>query len=930
MADKDKPAGSGAAGGPSDIRPVSITDEMKRSYLDYAMSVIVSRALPDIRDGLKPVHRRILFGMQELGLDWNKKYVKSARVVGEVMGKYHPHGNAPIYEALVRMAQDFSMRLPLVDGQGNFGSVDGDPPAAERYTECKLTKVAGTLLDDLDKDTVEFRENYDGSLKEPVVLPAKFPNLLVNGSGGIAVGMATNIPPHNLGEVIDACIAHLDNPEISIDELNRIVPGPDFPTGGLILGRTGIASAYHKGRGSIVMRARVHVEEIRKDREALIVTAIPYQVNKRVLIEKIAEFVREKKLEGISDIWDESNREGMRIVIELKRDAIADVVLNQLWRFSDLQTSFGANMLAINGGRPEQLNLKDMITAFTAHREEVVSRRTKHLLTKARDRAHVLVGLAVAVANIDEMIRLIRSAPSPADAREQMMARDWPAKDIGPLVELIADPRHQLTPEGTIRLSDEQARAILDLRLQRLTALGRDEIGDELKKLGEEIKEFLAILSSRARIVDIIKSGLNSIKDEFATPRMTEILELEGELEDEDLIQREDMVVTVSHRGYIKRVPLSTYRAQRRGGKGRSGMSTREEDVVTQIFIASTHTPVLFFSSRGMVYRMKVWRLPAATPQSLGKALVNLLPLAEGEVITSILPLPEDEITWGTLELMFATRSADVRRNSLADFQNINRNGKIAMRLAEGDRIVRVAICAPDDNVLLTTAAGRCIRFPVEDVRLFKGRDSTGVRGIRLDEGDEIISMAILRHVDATPGEREAYMRQALAMRRAQGAEVGDAAPEEPEADEGAERAEETVELTPERYAELGAREQFVLTLSERGFGKRSSSYDYRISGRGGKGIIAMVVNERNGRLVASFPVEETDQIMLVTDRGKLIRVPVDDVRVAARSTQGVRIFKTEEGEKVVSVERIPEEGQSENGNGNGEADSPEPSEPTE
>jgi DNA gyrase subunit A len=931
VADKDKPAGSGAAGGPSDIRPVSITDEMKRSYLDYAMSVIVSRALPDIRDGLKPVHRRILFGMQELGLDWNKKYVKSARVVGEVMGKYHPHGNAPIYEALVRMAQDFSMRLPLVDGQGNFGSVDGDPPAAERYTECKLTKVAGTLLDDLDKDTVEFRENYDGSLKEPVVLPAKFPNLLVNGSGGIAVGMATNIPPHNLGEVIEACIAHLDNPEISIDELNRIVPGPDFPTGGLILGRTGIASAYHKGRGSIIMRARVHVEEIRKDREALIVTAIPYQVNKRVLIEKIAEQVREKKLEGISDIWDESNREGMRVVIELRRDAIADVVLNQLWRFSDLQTSFGANMLAINGGRPEQLNLKDMIAAFTAHREEVVSRRTKHLLTKARDHAHVLVGLAVAVANIDEMIRLIRSAPSPAEARQQMMARDWPAKDIGPLVELIADPRHQLTAAGTIRLSDEQARAILDLRLQRLTALGRDEIGDQLKKLGEEIKEFLAILSSRTRIVDIIKGELNAIKDEFATPRMTEILELEGEIEDEDLIQREDVVVTVSHRGYIKRVPLSTYRAQRRGGKGRSGMSTREEDVVTQIFIASTHTPVLFFSSRGMVYRMKVWRLPAATPQSLGKALVNLLPLAEGEIITSILPLPEDEKAWGTLELMFATRSGDVRRNSLADFQNINRNGKIAMRLEDGDRIVRVAICAPDDNVLLTTAAGRCIRFPVDDVRLFKGRDSTGVRGIRLDEGDEIISMAILRHVDATPGEREAYMRQALAMRRAQGAEVGDVGPVEAEPDDGAERVE-VIELTPERYAELGAREQFVLTVSERGFGKRSSSYDYRISGRGGKGIIAMIVNERNGRLIASFPVEETDQIMLVTDRGKLIRVPVDDVRVAARSTQGVRIFKTEEGEKVVSVERVPEEGNSENGNGNGEAEngdagSPEPPE---
>jgi DNA gyrase subunit A len=914
VADHDTPAGGEGSGkGPIDIRPIAIADEMKRSYLDYAMSVIVSRALPDVRDGLKPVHRRILYGMHELGLDHNKKYVKSARVVGEVMGKYHPHGDQAIYDALVRLAQDFSMRHTLVDGQGNFGSIDDDPPAAQRYTECRLTKLAGTMLDDLDKDTVEFRDNYDGSFREPSVLPSKFPNLLVNGSGGIAVGMATNIPPHNLGEVTDACIAFLDNPEIGMEELIQIVPGPDFPTGAMILGRAGIQAAYHKGRGSIIMRAKVHVEEIRKDREAIIVTAIPYQVVKKTLIEKIAEQVREKRIEGISDIWDETNREGMRIVIELKRDAISDVVLNQLWRHSDLQTNFGANMLAINGGRPEQLNLRDMISAFTAFREEVVSRRTKHLLAKSRDRAHILVGLAVAVANIDEMIRLIRSAPSPAEAREQMMARAWPAKDVGPLVDLIADPRHRLEEDGTIRLSDEQARAILDLRLQRLTALGREEIGDELMKLGEEIKDYLDILSSRARIVDIIKKELSDIKAEFGTPRRTEIVEMEGEVEDEDLIAREDMVVTVSHRGYIKRVPLSTYRAQKRGGKGRSGMSTREEDVVTQIFIASTHTPVLFFSSRGMAYRMKVWRLPAATPQATGKALVNLLPLAEGEIITSILPLHEDAKAWGQLELMFATRSGNVRRNSLADFESINRNGKIAMKLDEGDRIVRVAICVPDDNVLLTTAGGRCIRFPVEDVRVFKGRDSTGVRGIRLDEGDEVISMAILRHVEATPGEREAYMRQALAMRRAQDAEAADAGAEaaaEVEAEEGA----EAVELTPERYAELGAREQFVLTVSERGFGKRSSSYAYRISGRGGKGITAMIVNERNGRLVASFPVEETDQIMLVTDRGKLIRCPVDDVRIAGRSVQGVRIFKTEDDEKVVSVERIPEES-----NGNGE-----------
>ena len=636
--DDERPGGKE----PGDIRPVLISDEMKRSYLEYAMSVIVSRALPDVRDGLKPVHRRILYAMSELGLDSNKRHVKSARVVGEVMGKYHPHGNMAIYDALVRMAQEFSLRLPLIDGQGNFGSLDGDPAAAERYTECRLAKVAMAMLDDLEKDTVDFRENYDGTLEEPTVLPAKIPNLLVNGAGGIAVGMATNIPPHNLGEVIDACLAHLDNPEISIDELCQIIPGPDFPTGALILGRTGILSAYHKSRGSIIMRAKVDVEEIRKDRDALIVSAIPYQVNKRTLIEKIADLVRDKRIEGISDIWDESNREGMRIVIELKRDAVADVILNQLWRYSDLQTTFGANMLAITGGRPEALNIKDMVEAFTTFREEVVSRRTKHLLSKARERAHVLVGLAIAVANIDEVIKLIRKAPSPADARVQLMERNWPARDIAPLVELIDDPRHKVSDQGTYRLSEEQAKAILDLRLARLTALGRDEIGGELKKIGEEIKEYLAILGSRLRIVDIVKKELNDLKTEFATPRRTEIVDIEGEVEDEDLIQRENCVVTVSLKGYIKRVPLATYRAQRRGGKGRSGMTTREEDVVTQIFIASTHTPVLFFSSRGMCYRMKVWRLPAATPQAIGKALVNLLPLAQGEVITSILPLPED------------------------------------------------------------------------------------------------------------------------------------------------------------------------------------------------------------------------------------------------------------------------------------------------
>jgi len=891
---------------PSDIRPISIAEEMKRSYLEYAMSVIVSRALPDVRDGLKPVHRRILYAMQRLGVDWNKKHVKSSKIVGDTMGDFHPHGDMAIYDALVRMAQEFSLRVPLIDGQGNFGSVDGDPPAASRYTESRLAKVAQYLLDDLDKDTVDFKPNYDDRLLEPSVLPAKFPNLLVNGAGGIAVGMATNIPPHNLGEVIDACLAHLDNPEISIDELCQIVQGPDFPTGALILGRSGILAAYHKGRGSILMRAKVDVEEIRKDREALIVTAIPYQVNKRTLIEKIADLVREKRVEGIADIWDESNREGMRIVIELKRDAVADVVLNQLWRFSDLQTSFGANMLALNGGRPESLNLKDMIEAFTTFREDVVSRRTKHLLSKARERAHVLVGLAIAVANIDEVIKLIRQAPSPAEAREQLMARDWPARDVASLVELIADPRHKVSDKGSYKLSEEQAKAILELRLARLTALGRDEIGDELKKIGEEIKEYLAILASRLRVVDIVKSELGALKAEFATPRKTEIVEMEGELEDEDLIQREDCVVTVSLKGYVKRVPLATYRAQRRGGKGRSGMSTREEDVVTKLFVASTHTPLLFFSSRGMCYRMKVWRLPASTPQAIGKALVNLLPLVEGEVITSVLPLPEDPATWGALQLAFATRSGKVRRNALSDFENINRNGKIAMKLDDGDAIVAVQICTPENDVLLTTAQGRCIRFLLNDqVRLFKGRESDGVRAIKLEDADAVISMTILNHVETDVATRLAYLKQATMLRRAQGEEIAESAPEA-ESDE--EVASGVAELTPERFAELSAKEQFVLTVSQKGFGKRSSSYEYRTSGRGGKGIVAMVVNERNGPLVASFPVAQSDQIMLVTDGGQLIRCPVDDVRIAGRNTQGVRIFKTDAEERVVSVEHIPEE----------------------
>ena len=900
---------------PGDIRPVSISSEMEKSYLEYAMSVIVSRALPDVRDGLKPVHRRILFAMQELGLDWNKKYMKCARVVGEAMGKYHPHGNLAIYDALVRMAQDFSMSVPLVDGQGNFGSVDGDPPAADRYTECRLAKVAQYLLDDLEKDTIDFKENYDGSLKEPGVLPAKFPNLLVNGAGGIAVGMATNIPPHNLGEVIDACMASLDNPEIGIEELCTIVTGPDFPTGALILGRGGIRQAYHTGRGSIIMRARVEVEEIRKDREALIVTAIPYQVNKKTLIEKIAELIRDKRLEGIADLWDETNREGMRIVIELKRDASAEVVKNQLWRLTELQTTFGANMLAINGGRPEQMNLRDFINAFTAFREEVVTRRTKFLLGKSRDRAHVLVGLAIAVANIDEVIRVIRTSPTPAEAKEHLMGRDWPAKDMAPLIELIADPRHKLNADGSYRLSDEQAKAILELRLARLTALGRDEIGDELKKLALEIKDYLAILSSRVRIIDIIKAELKTVRDEFAVPRRTEIEDIEGDVEDEDLIQREECVVTVSHKGYIKRVPLSAYRAQRRGGKGRSGVTMRDEDFVTEIFTASTHTPVLFFSSRGMCYRMKVWRLPAGAPQSQGKALINLLPLQANERITSILALPEDAESWGQFDLLFATRSGNVRRNALADFESINRNGKIAMKLDEGDAIVQVGIAKSDDDVMFTTQAGKCIRFQIADeVRLFKGRDSDGVRGIRLDEGDSVISMAILKHVDATAADRQAYLKHATALRRAQNADEAEGSVAVEADDEEAGVA--AVDLTPERIADLAGREEFVLTVSERGFGKRSSSYEYRTSGRGGKGIVAMVVNERNGPLVASFPISETDQIMLVTDAGQLIRCPVHDVRIAGRNTQGVRVFKTDSAEKVVSVERVSDVGEGAEGEG--------------
>jgi len=892
-----------APGGPADIKPVSILDEMKRSYLDYAMSVIVSRALPDVRDGLKPVHRRILYAMRELNFTPDRPYNKSARTVGETMGKFHPHGDLAIYDALVRMAQDFSMRVPLIDGQGNFGSVDGDPPAASRYTEARLDRAALALLEDLDKDTVDFKANYDEKELEPVVLPARFPNLLVNGAGGIAVGMATNIPPHNLGETIDGLLAMMDRPDITLDELMELIPGPDFPTAASILGRAGIRAAYATGRGSIVMRAKVEIEELRKDREALIVSEIPYQVNKATLIERIAELVREKRIEGISDLRDESDRDGMRIVIELRRDAVADVVLNQLWRFTALQSSFGANMIALNGGRPEMLTLTDMLRAFLDFREDVVTRRTKYLLAKARDNAHVQVGLAIAVANIDEVIRLIRTSPDSGAARTALMERVWPARDMAPLIALIADPRHALDADGAIRLSEAQARAILELRLARLTALGRDEIAEALNRLATEIADYLDILGSRARLMGIIRDELVKAKTEFATPRRTIILDSDADMEDEDLIQREDMVVLVSHGGYIKRAPLSTYRAQRRGGKGRGAMATREEDFVARLFVASTHQPVLFFSSTGQVYKEKVWRLPLATPQSRGKALINLLPLENGERITTIMPLPEDEASWEAHDVMFATTRGTVRRNKLSDFAQVNRAGKLAMRLDEGERIVDVQICSDKDDVLLTTARGQCIRFAVGDVRVFKGRDSMGVRGVALAEGDSVISLAILNSFDASPTERGAYLKQRRAL-------IGEAAEEPGEAEAEGENGGEangSAQLTPERLKEMQDAEQVILTVSENGYGKRTSSFEYRVTGRGGKGVVAMAVNDRNGALVASFPVADSDEIMLVTDAGQLIRVPVAGIRIAGRATQGVIVFDTADEERVVAVDRIGE-----------------------
>ena len=880
------------------IMPVEISEEMRRSYLDYAMSVIVARALPDVRDGLKPVHRRIIYGMYEAGYDYNKPYRKSARIVGDVMGKYHPHGDAAIYDSMVRMAQPFSMRLPLVDGQGNFGSMDGDSAAAMRYTEARLEKVAHAMIEDIDKDTVDFIPNYDETLQEPSVLPARYPNLLVNGANGIAVGMATNIPPHNLGEVLDACCAYIDNPDITIDDLINIVPGPDFPTGGLILGQGGAKSAYYTGRGSVMMRAKCTIEELHKDKEAIIVHEIPYQVNKAAMIARIAELVKDKKIDGISEIRDESDRQGVRVVIEVKRDFQPNVILNQLYKFTPLQTSFGMNMLAINAGRPMMMNLKDIISAFVNFREEVVRRRTIFELNKARDRAHVLVGLAIAVENLDPVIELIRTAPTPQDAKDALIAKAWPAGEVEALVQLIDEPDRKVE-NGFYRLSEDQARAILDLKLQRLTGLERDKIHGELRDLGEEIKRCLEILASREKLFNIIRDEFVAIKDEYATPRRTKIEDIEYDTDIESLIQREEMVVTVTEAGYIKRVPLNAYKAQRRGGKGKSGMTTKEEDFVTRLFVASTHTPVLFFSSKGQVYKMKVYKLPLGSPTSKGKPFINLLPLSDGENITTIMKLPENEADCENMSIMFATAQGNVRRNSLMDFVNVQSNGKIAMKLDDGDKLVNVRICTEDEDVMLATKSGKCIRFPVPEVRMFVGRNSTGVRGIKLSEGDTVISMSILDHVQATMEERDEYSRISSAIKRLQSERGDDSEVKLEETDI------ELKDLTAEKYAEMKEKEQFILTVTTTGYGKRTSSYEYRITGRGGQGIANMEMSARNKEVASSFPIEDNQQIMMVTDGGKLIRMAVDGIRIAGRKTQGVILFRMVDNEKVVSVTKL-------------------------
>lgn len=871
---------------PSDITPISIVDEMKTSYLDYAMSVIVARALPDVRDGLKPVHRRILYAAQEGGYVAGRPYRKSARLVGDVMGKYHPHGDSSIYDAMARMAQDWAMRVPLIDGQGNFGSMDPDPPAAMRYTEARLARVATALLDDIEKDTVDFVPNYDGSESEPSVLPARFPNLLVNGAGGIAVGMATNIPPHNLGEVINACLAYIDNGAVTAEELMEIVPGPDFPTGAVILGRSGCRSAYQTGRGSILVRSR-HEFEQRGERRSIVLTEIPYQQGKNALVEKIAEAAKEKRIEGVSDIRDESSREGVRIVIDLRRDATPEVVLNQIWRNTPAQSSFPANMLAIRGGRPELLNLRDIIEAFVKFREEVITRRSKFELAKARDRAHILLGLVIAVTNLDEMVKIIRGSSSPAAAREALLAREWPIAEIAPYIRLVEAVDTEVTGDS-YRLSDTQVRAILDLRLHRLTALGRDEIGDELKELADSIAELLEILGNRAKLYEVLRGELVLIRDTYATPRKTEIAAAADGIDDEDLIEREDMVVTVTVQGYIKRTPLDAFRAQARGGKGRAGMATKDEDAITELFVTSTHTPVLFFSTLGRVYRMKVWRLPEGGPATRGRPMINLLPLANGETISTVLPLPEDEDEWANLHVMFATAKGNVRRNSMDLFTNVPSNGKIAMKFEgedEDDRLIGVALLNEGDDVLLATRAGKAIRFPGEDVRAFQSRASTGVRGMRLADGDQVMSLSILHRSGASQEERDTYLRFAPWKGEREG----------------------ECELAPEKYEEMKDREQFILTVCANGYGKLSSAYEYRRTGRGGQGITNIDNIARNGPVVASFPATKGHQLMLVTDQAKMIRMSLGDLRVIGRNSAGVRLFNVATNEHVVSAARIEE-----------------------
>ncbi|SPH17956.1 DNA gyrase subunit A [Defluviimonas aquaemixtae] len=882
---------------------VDIAEEMKTAYLDYAMSVIVSRAIPDLRDGLKPVHRRILYAMHETGNGHDKPYRKSARPVGDVMGKYHPHGDAAIYDALVRMAQDFSMSLPLLDGQGNFGSMDGDNAAAMRYTEVRMDKPAAALLADIEKDTVNFQDNYDGKDKEPTVLPARFPNMLVNGAGGIAVGMATNIPPHNLGEVIDGTLALIENPDLSTEALMEIIPAPDFPTGGIILGRSGARKAYLEGRGSVIIRSKTRVEEIRKDRYAIVLDEIPYQVNKATMIEKIAEMAREKRIEGIAHVQDESDRVGVRVVVELKRDATPEVVLNQLFRFTPMQTSFGCNMLALNGGRPETLTLRDFLAHFITFREEVVARRTAFELRKARERSHILCGLAVAVSNVDEVVQTIRSSADPAEARERLMTRRWPASDIADYIKLIDDPTHTINEDGSYNLSETQARAILDLRLQRLTAIGVKEVTDELQELAGKIRDYLDILGSRERIMAIISDELKEVKEQFAVQRRTEIVDWAGDMDDEDLIEREDMVVTITSGGYIKRTPLADFRAQRRGGKGLSGMATKEDDVVTTLFVANTHTQLLFFTTDGIVYKLKTWRLPLGGRTAKGKAIVNILPIPTGVSIAAIMPVDAPEEEWESLQIFFATSAGDVRRNALSDFTNVKSNGKIAMKLPEGVSLVNARICDESDDVMLVTAMGRAIRFPTTEVRVFKGRDSTGVRGIRLATKDHVVSMSVIRHFAATPEERAAYLKQRRLM--------AGAIDEEVEADEDEEAVAEG-QLSTERYAEMSAAEDLILTISAKGAGKISSSHDYPVRGRGGQGVMAMDKAMRGGPLVASFPVEPDDQIMLATSTGQSIRCPVEGISFRSRSAGGVKVFDTGRGEEVVSVARIAEQGEEE------------------